>query len=100
MVLGALGAAARRVMEGRMRRDANAPNPYYSDVARNAWAKGAAEGRAEGEARAVLEVLAARGVAIDDTFAARVRGCTDLVQLSAWLARAATATALGDVSDG
>lgn len=52
--------------------------------------------RAEG-VLAVLAVLAARGVALADADRDRVRACRDEATLTRWLARAATATAAGQV---
>ena len=51
---------------------------------------GKAEGRAEGEARAILAVLEARGLSVSDEIVARVRSCTDLDVLETWVRRAAT----------
>ena len=56
-----------------------------------------AEGRAEGRAEAVLRVLEARGIPASDEQAAMIRACTDLAQLDVWLARAATASSVGDI---
>ncbi|MBI5517048.1 MAG: hypothetical protein HY909_24935 [Deltaproteobacteria bacterium] len=44
-----------------------------------------AKGKAEGEARAVLKVLSARGLAVTEAQAAKVLACQDLAQLDAWL---------------
>ncbi|GAA4073436.1 hypothetical protein GCM10022214_32370 [Actinomadura miaoliensis] len=49
-----------------------------------------AEGRAEGEARSVLLVLEARGIAVPDHIRDRVTNCNDLDQLERWVQRAAT----------
>lgn len=57
----------------------------------------AAEGEARGEARAVLTVLEARGVAVPAEVRERILSCTDLAQLHQWLQRASTATSTDDV---
>jgi hypothetical protein len=51
-----------------------------------------AVGEARGEARAVLTVLAARGLEISDEARERISGCTDLDQLDQWVRRAVTVT--------
>jgi hypothetical protein len=60
------------------------------------WLEGAtaeahAQGEARGKARAVVAVLAARGVEIPDHVRERISCCTDLGQLDTWIRRAATA---------
>nr|MCU0687583.1 Uma2 family endonuclease [Polyangiaceae bacterium] len=54
-------------------------------------AEGKAEGLREGKAAALLTVLAARGLAVDDETRARLEACADPAQLDRWLARALTA---------
>jgi hypothetical protein len=56
-----------------------------------------AKGEVRGEAQALLTVLGARGIAIDEAARARVLGCQDRVTLERWIARAATASALAEV---
>ncbi|MDX6741317.1 hypothetical protein [Actinocorallia sp. A-T 12471] len=56
-----------------------------------------AEARPEIEAEAVLTVLKARGVAVDDAARERVLGCTDLATLRGWLQASATATSVDDL---
>lgn len=55
-----------------------------------------------GKAAALLTVLAARGLAVDDETRGRIKACDDVVRLDRWLARALTAAsaceALDDVS--
>jgi hypothetical protein len=50
-----------------------------------------------GEARAVLTVLDARGVAVTADIRDRILDCTDVDQLDTWLRRAGTAATAGDV---
>jgi predicted transposase/invertase (TIGR01784 family) len=59
------------------------------------WAEGKAEGFAEGQAagqaRAILALLAARGLSVTDQTRARIEACQDAVTLDRWIVRAATA---------
>jgi hypothetical protein len=56
-----------------------------------------AEGRAEGKAEALLQVLTVRGLMVPAPVRDRVLSCTDLGQLEAWVDKAMTASTLGDV---
>ncbi|WP_433227164.1 hypothetical protein [Actinomadura formosensis] len=58
-----------------------------------------AEGRAEGEAKAVLLVLDSRGIAVPNDIRERVTGCTDTDQLERWLQRAAVIDKVEDLLD-
>jgi len=58
-----------------------------------------AGGRAEGEAAAVLTVLATRGVEVDSDVRERVLACTDLDQLMLWLTRAVVVSAASELFD-
>lgn len=58
--------------------------------------QGRAQGLEQGRAEALLVVLRARGFAISDETAARIRACTDVTTLDDWIARAAV---VGDVND-
>ncbi len=53
--------------------------------------EGLAEGRADGLAQAVLNLLAGRGIPVDEDTRARVGACRDPGQLDRWLLAAATA---------
>ena len=55
-----------------------------------------AEGKAEGEARALLRVLAARGLTVTEAQRERVLACRDLDTLDRWLERAVTAMSADD----
>jgi hypothetical protein len=61
--------------------------------------QGRDEGRAEGEASAVLAVFDARGIAAPDDARTRITGCSDLDQLDVWVRRAATAATIDDLFD-
>lgn len=63
---------------------------YQSDFAKKYFAQGRQEGLARGEAEALLEVLAARDLAVSSQAQERVRACTDLTQLRRWVRRAVT----------
>jgi hypothetical protein len=69
---------------------------YKSDFARRYVAQGNAEGRAE-EAKMILAVLSARGIAVPDQARTRITECADLEQLEAWVRPAATATSIEEV---
>jgi hypothetical protein len=66
---------------------------YQSEYARRYFF----EGRAEGEADALLTVLSARGIDVPDDARARIAGCTDVQQLQTWIRRASTATSIHEV---
>ena len=55
------------------------------------------DGKAEGEADAVLTVLRTRGLDVPDAVAERVNGSRDLDQLRLWLTRAVTVSAAEDI---
>ena len=55
-------------------------------------ARGEARGEATARAEALLSVLAARKILVDDATRAAVQRCTDTDQLKAWMNRAAVAT--------
>jgi hypothetical protein len=57
------------------------------------------EGRAQGEAEAVLSVLEARGLAVSVAERERIAKCTDLALLDGWLRRAATVATAAEVLD-
>jgi len=62
--------------------------------------KGKAEGRLEGEARALLRVLEHRGLSVSAEQRERVLACSDLTTLEAWLDRAVTAASTEEVFAG
>jgi hypothetical protein len=90
VVLSGLPEATRTRWEAYMTRT---DSRFRSDVMRGAWA----EGEAKGKADSILRVLVRRGVAVPDEVRDQILGCTDLVQLEAWLDRAVTATTVDDV---
>lgn len=72
----------------------------WENAKREARDEGKAEGRRDGEVRgkaaALLTVLTARGLAVDDATRARVEACTDAGRLDRWLARALTAASASE----
>ncbi|GAB3811926.1 hypothetical protein GCM10027605_52810 [Micromonospora zhanjiangensis] len=89
-VLAALPQAARHHLEALM---TSATYEYQSDFARRYFY----EGKAEGEARALLTVLAARGITVSDADRQRITECTDADQLETWVRRAVTAGSVDDI---
>ena len=55
--------------------------------------------RAESLAQGVLNLLAGRGIAVDEDTRARVGACRDLVLLNRWLLAAATAERADGIFD-
>ncbi|MGI5167274.1 hypothetical protein ACQEU3_23285 [Spirillospora sp. CA-253888] len=77
--------------------------PVYSPFAREHFGRGEAHGRAQGEAqgeaKALLVVLSARGLEASSQERERISSCTDLEQLEAWLARAASVESVAELFD-
>jgi hypothetical protein len=71
--------------------------PVHSPFAKEHFGRGKAEGKAEGEADAILLVLKARGLAVTEAEHDRIMACTDLRQLQTWVTRAATAEKTSDL---
>jgi flagellar biosynthesis/type III secretory pathway protein FliH len=110
LIRSRVGEAARRALEELMQ---SGKYEYQSDFARKYYGEGRAEGRAEGEAigraegraegeaigraEAVLNVLAARGIAVKPAVRSRVLSCGDIATLDAWLRRAVTVAAAEDI---
>jgi hypothetical protein len=90
VILAELPRALRKTAEEELRAKTI---EYGSDFARSYHAKG----KAEGEAEAVLAVLATRGVEVTPDQESRIKRCTDLDQLGRWLRRAVTAESADQV---
>jgi hypothetical protein len=92
-----LNDAARRALEEKMGYE------YQSDFAKKYVAQGLTQGRAEGrteaEARAVLTVLRARGIAVPDAARERILAEKDPERLGRWLEKAAVAASVTAVID-
>jgi hypothetical protein len=101
LVVSSLSNAARAALEELMQ---SGKYEYQSDFARKYYGQGLEagrqEGRQEGEAAALLEVLDARGIELPTEERQRVLACKDLDQLKHWLRRAATAKSLDELFDG
>jgi hypothetical protein len=63
------------------------------------YEEGAAEGKLEGKAGAVIDVLRLRGLAVDDVRAARLRTCTNEALLSTLLERALVVATVEQLDD-
>jgi hypothetical protein len=86
LVYNSLNEAARRALEAMMK-----GYEYQSDFAKKYVA--------EGEARALLTVLRARGIVVPDTARERILAQRDPEQLRRWLERAAVAGSVAAVLD-
>lgn len=91
-VASRLSAAARKLLEETMKLDSY---QWQSEFA----LRHIAEGRAEGEAKSILIVLAARDIPVSDHIRDRITGCTDLQQLERWVRRAATIDTADELFD-
>jgi hypothetical protein len=91
VVLSYVNAAARRALEAEMSFERMETKSQYL---REQWDRAEAKGREEGAldtlARAVLDVLEARGIRVGDDQRAAVLACSDRAVLHGWLVRAAT----------
>ncbi|MBO0831411.1 MAG: hypothetical protein J2P29_05520 [Actinobacteria bacterium] len=67
--------------------------------AKEHFGRGLAEGKAEGEANAIMLVLQARGLPVTAEQEARITGCTDLDQLNRWVARAVVVETTAELFD-
>ncbi|MFI9509965.1 hypothetical protein [Nocardia sp. NPDC052566] len=97
LVAASLSAAARHRLEELMA--STFKYEYQSDFARKYVAQGRAEGRVVEAARAVLNVLEARGLAISEDTRDQITGCTDIEQLEAWHRRAVVIEAVANLFD-
>ncbi len=60
-------------------------------------ARGREEGRLRGRAEAMLQLLTARGVHVDDAARQLILSCSDVATLDLWFNRAIHATSLSEV---
>ncbi len=72
-------------------------SPGFKALREMLQARARDEGKAVGKADALLTVLNARHLTVDDTTRARIEACTDPLTLDRWIARAVTATTLDEV---
>jgi hypothetical protein len=95
LAVSAFGGAARSALEAFMQ---SGGYQYQSELVRKlvghglkqGLRQGEQKGRLEGEHRALLKVLKARRLAVDDTARRRILACTQLAQLELWLGKAVT----------
>ncbi|GAA1077384.1 hypothetical protein [Nocardiopsis composta] len=99
-VLAEFSTAARTSWEALM---AESGSALKTEFARRHYGKGRAEGRAEGftegETRAIIIVLEARGIPIDEQARRRITSCTDREVLETWIHRAPTVTTTDELFD-
>jgi uncharacterized glyoxalase superfamily protein PhnB len=88
-----VGDAVRKALEAMMA----GGYEFQSDFAKTYFGRGRAEGEALGEARAVLLVLKARGLAVSEESRQRMLTCQDIAQLDRWAERAATVTDVAEL---
>jgi hypothetical protein len=88
IVLMTLPEAARADLEELM---ATGTYEYQSDFARRYFG--------QGEAKALLEVLGARGIDVPDDARERITTCTDLKQLETWVRRSVTISTIDELFD-
>ena len=86
VVLSVLPEAARRHLEALMR---SLTYEYQSEFAPGYFP--------QGEAKALLEILDVRGIHVPEDVRARLAGCSDIQQLTAWVRRAVTADSIDEV---
>lgn len=93
LVVAALGEAARKALEEMMH---TGTYDFESQFTRNIMARGIEKGRQEGrrsgrqegEAKALLQVLDARGLTVSAAAKKRILACSDPARLRTWLRKA------------
>ncbi|MGY2122891.1 hypothetical protein ACW9HJ_15730 [Nocardia gipuzkoensis] len=65
-------------------------SPYYSQYFKQLYS----DGMAEGETKALLTMLGARGFDVAATLIAEIEACTDHARLTEWITRAVTSDTL------
>jgi hypothetical protein len=89
LALSSLDDVARNALETLMQ---TGNYQYQSEFARKYVA--------QGEAAALLEVLDARGIEVDEAARQRLLACTDFSQLKGWLRKAVTVTSVEELFEG
>lgn len=69
----------------------------FSESQRRSYEKGIVDGTARGEARALLKILAQRGLAVSDNQRRRISECVSLATLDRWLDRALSVTSVDEM---
>lgn len=93
-VMQALSEAARIYLEETM---ATRERRFHLNYLQESYERGEAAGEVKGEARAVLEILDARGLEVPDGVREQITSCTDAEQLRVWIRRAAVAATVDDL---
>jgi hypothetical protein len=98
LVYNSLNEAARRSLEAMMK-----GYEYQTDFAKKYVAQGRTEGleqgRAEGQAKALLTILRARGIAVPDDIRERILAQKEPERLERWLEKATVAASVAAVID-
>jgi len=89
-VFAVLPQTARELLEALME---TKNREYKSEFARRYYG----EGEAKGEAKAVLAVLATRGIDVPEDVRVRISECSDIEQLESWVVRAVTVDSVDDL---
>ena len=92
IILRLASDAARHLLEAMM-----TTSEYEKTFIEKIHDEGKSEGIAEGEAKALLRLMSARGLAPSQAQQNRVTSCTDSAQLDLWFDRAVTATTAAEV---
>jgi hypothetical protein len=95
VLIAAPDESSRRALEALMATVFK--NEFLDKLEAEAEARGEAMGEAAGRAKTILQVLAARGVAVPAEIRDQVLACTDIAQLDAWVSKAATAETVDEV---
>jgi hypothetical protein len=90
LLLNSVTEATRRALEAKMK-----GYEYQSDFAKTY----VAQGRAEGEARALLTVLRGRGIAVPEAARERIFAEKDPAKLERWLEKAGTSATVAELLD-
>ena len=99
-LLAVLGDAIRRTLDMQMedwKPRSDWGKRFLAEVKDEAKAECRAELRVEGRVENILDMLDARGLALDPPLRQRITACTDLDVLTQWLRRAATVASVEEV---
>lgn len=91
-ILQMLDAKVRKELEAVMEREG-----YRTEWLQESYLRGKAEGEAEGIRKALVRVLARRGLAPNAQLHARIEAENDGERLQRWLDAASTATSISEV---
>jgi hypothetical protein len=91
VLIAAPDESSRRALEALM------ATVFKNEFVDKLQAEGQAKGQAKGRAQMILQVLAARRIAVPAEIREHVLACTDIAQLDTWGSKAATAQSIEDV---